>query len=59
MLFRRKVTEPFPGSVVEFFGDGIALVLRQLAHAGVLWDVLSNQSVGIFARASFPGVVRR
>jgi hypothetical protein len=47
-----------PWSGVEGFGDSVVLVLSQPGHAGVLWQVLTDQPVGVLVGAALPGVMR-
>src|SRR5437867_12109524 len=44
-------------SVVQCAGDLVAPMLGEPLHRGALWDVLSNQSVGVLVRSAFPGSV--
>ena len=58
-FLRCQVAEPFSGPVVDLFRDRIALVLREMTHAGELGDVLADQAVGVFVGAALPGAVGR
>ena len=44
--------------MVEFVSDGIALRLGEAVHACAFREILPDEAVGVFIRASLPGVVR-
>ncbi len=51
--------EPFSRPCVEFRGDAIAVVLRQVVHALALGKVLADQAVGVLVGPAFPRAVAR
>src|SRR5256885_4256961 len=62
-VFRQAVERgeeavPFSRAVVECRRDHIALVLGEALHGSALRQVLANESVGVFVRSPFPGVIR-
>ena len=48
----------FAWSGVEFVGDQVAIGLGDTLHGVSFLEVLADQSIGIFVRTTFPGVVR-
>ena len=47
----------FARPVVQAERDLSATSLREVLHGGALEDVLTNEAVGVFVRATLPGVV--
>ena len=48
---------PFSRPGVEFCSDRVAALLSDIGHAGSLRQVLTNEPVGVFIRATLPAVV--
>jgi hypothetical protein len=47
-----------PGTVVEFGGDGVELLLGEAARVSGFVQILAQQSVGVLVGAALPGMVR-
>ena len=48
----------FSRSLIETTSDGITLGLRQESHRHALGQVLSNETIRVLIRSSFPRMVR-
>lgn len=49
---------PFPGTGVEDLRDPVALRLRQRIKIHSFRQILTDQSVGVLVRSTFPRVMR-
>jgi hypothetical protein len=56
-LSRGLIFISLPWSGIELLCDGVALALGEQAHALALGQVLTDQAIGVFVAAAFPGVV--
>ena len=54
--WRAKI-QNLAGPGVELPGNGVAFVLGEAGHRGVLWQVLADEAVGVLGGAALPGVI--
>jgi hypothetical protein len=54
--WRAKI-QNLAGPGVELPGNGVAFVLGEAGHRGMLWQVLADEAVGVLGGAALPGVI--